>query len=179
MIRWLVAGALLLTFMGWFVALRPQALGGPAAYVLVSGTSMEPTIHAQSLVMAFRRDGYRVGDVVAYRIPAGESASGLLVIHRIIGGSAGTGYVMRGDNAPASDIWRPRPDDILGAEQFVLPAAAPAMTVLRSPILVASIAAGLASFFVLGMWPVKPEERDVAPAPESWRAPPSPAGGHG
>jgi signal peptidase len=177
MIRWLAAGALLVACMGWFVALRPQPLGGPAAYILVSGTSMEPTIHAQSLVIAFRRQSYTVGEMVAYRIPAGEPASGLLVIHRIIGGSAATGYVMRGDNAPGPDLWRPHPSDILGTEAFIVPGASPVLTMLRSPILVASVAAALASFFVLGMWPVGSRGAEAPPAPESWWAPRFPVDG--
>jgi signal peptidase I len=155
-IRWLAAAAVLLGAIGWFVALRPQALGGPTAYILVSGTSMEPTIHVGSLVVVQRQTGYRVGQVVAYRIPDGGPAAGLNVIHRIVGGSA-DGFVMRGDNAPATDLWRPKTGDILGSAELVIPSAAAVITVLRSPALVASVAAGLAVFFVLGFWPSHPE----------------------
>jgi signal peptidase len=57
-------GTLIVLFVGWYIALRPVVLGGPASYVLVGGQSMEPTIHAGSLVVAFRADDYRVGDLV-------------------------------------------------------------------------------------------------------------------
>jgi signal peptidase I len=160
-IRWLAAVAVLLGAVGWFVALRPQSLGGPAAYILVSGTSMEPTIDVGSLVVVQRQTGYRVGQMVAYRIPEGDPAAGLNVIHRIVGGTA-DGFVMRGDNAPATDLWRPKAGDVLGTAELVIPKAAAVITVLRSPALVASVASGLAVFFVLGFWPNR-SERDGKP----------------
>jgi signal peptidase len=139
--------------LGWFVFLRPQVLGGPAAYILVSGQSMEPTIHAGSLVVAQRQETYQVGEIVVYRIPDGEPASGLNVIHRIVGGSAATGFVMQVDNAPGSDVWRPKPADILGRSEVVVPGAVSVLLVARSPIVAASVAAALAVYFILGIWP--------------------------
>jgi signal peptidase len=138
--------------VAWFFLLRPAALGGPAGYILVSGTSMEPNVHEGSLVVTIGQSEYRVGDVVAYRIPAGEPAAGLLVIHRIVGGSPNAGFVMRGDNATGSDVWRPRPGDILGAAQVVVPGATAVLLFARSPILAASAAAALAVYLVLGLW---------------------------
>ncbi|MGH2462974.1 MAG: signal peptidase I [Candidatus Limnocylindria bacterium] len=154
---WVVVGRLLAVVVlaaaaAWFVLLRPQAIGGPAAYVLVSGESMEPTLEPGALVIAMRQDEYQVGDVVAYRIPAGDPATGLLVIHRIVGGSAESGFVMRGDNAAGSDVWRPMPADILGRSQAVIPGAMPALVFARSPIVAASAAAALAVYLVLGLW---------------------------
>jgi len=154
---WVVAGRLLAVLVlaaaaAWFVVLRPQAIGGPAAYVVVSGKSMEPTLQPGALVIAMRQDEYQVGDVVAYRIPVGDPAAGLLVIHRIVGGSAESGFVMRGDNAAGSDVWRPTPADILGRSQAVIPGAMPALLFARSPIVAASVAAALAVYLVLGLW---------------------------
>lgn len=156
-----VAVAALAAAIGWVVVLRPQVLGGPAAYILVSGQSMEPTLEAGSLVVALRQDSYQVGEIVAYRIPAGEPGAGLHVIHRIVGGSAEAGFVMRGDNANGSDIWRPKPNDILGKAQLIIPGAMPALIVARSPIVAASVAAALAVYLVLGLW--APDRRRVAP----------------
>jgi len=163
---WIVAGRLLAVLVlaaaaAWFVVLRPQAIGGPAAYVLVSGESMEPFLQPGALVIAMRQDEYQVGDVVAYRIPAGDPAAGLLVIHRIVGGSAESGFVMRGDNAAGSDLWRPTPVDILGRSQAVIPGAMPTLLFARSPIVAASAAAALAVYLVLGLW--APERRRVTP----------------
>lgn len=161
LVRNFFAGTLLVAALGWLFFLRPQVLGGPAAYVLVSGSSMQPTLSAGSLVIAFRQDEYQVGDVVVYQVPAGSPAAGHLVIHRIVGGSAESGYVLRGDNASGSDIWRPAPPDIIGRPEIVVPGVMPALLFARSPIVAASAAAALAVYLLLGLWatPV------VTPAP--------------
>jgi signal peptidase I len=152
LVRNLIAGALLVAAFGWLLFLRPQVLGGPAAYVLVAGSSMEPTLAAGSLVIAFQQDEYRVGDVVVYRVPTGGPAAGRLVIHRIVGGSAASGYVMRGDNASGSDIWRPGPAEIVGRSDVVVPGVMPVLLFARSPIVAASVAAALAVYLLLGLW---------------------------
>lgn len=150
--------AVLVAVAGWFLVLRPAVLGGPAGYILVSGRSMEPNVDEGSLVVTISQSDYRVGDVVAYRIPAGEPAAGLLVIHRIVGGSADGGFLMRGDNASGSDIWRPRPVDIVGKAQAVVPGATTVLLFVRSPIVAASVAAALAVYLVLGLWAPRREQ---------------------
>jgi signal peptidase len=105
----------------WAIFLRPESLGGPATYLIVSGHSMEPTLHAGELVLARRQRTYRRGDVIVYRITKGQAGAGALVIHRIVGGSSRTGYVTRGDNRSYRDPWRPRPDDIAGKMNVHVP----------------------------------------------------------
>jgi signal peptidase I len=140
-----------LVFVGWFIALRPQALGGPAGWIVVAGESMEPNLHPGSLVVVIRQPEYQVGDIVAYRVPETDPGAGMNVIHRIVGGTAETGFVMRGDNTSGPDIWRPRPADIVGATWLVMPNAATALLFIRSPIVLAAFAAGLAAYAVLGL----------------------------
>ena len=151
-VRAAVGAAVLIGAVAWFFLLRPQVIGGPAAYILVSGRSMEPTVHEGSLVVALRQPVYRIGEIVAYRIPAGSEASGRNVIHRIVGGDAARGFVMQGDNTEGSDLWRPTQSDILGRSEIVIPGAMPALLFARSPIVAASTAAGFAVYLVLGLW---------------------------
>ena len=132
----------------WFVFLRPQFLGGPAAYVLVSGESMEPTLHHDDFVVVGRQDTYEVGDIVAYRIPEPDTGAGSIVIHRIIGGSAEDGYLLQGDNRTTPDRWRPRSTDVVGRSLVSVPRAATLLPFLRSPLIVAAFAGCMAFLFV-------------------------------
>jgi signal peptidase len=133
--------------VAWAFFLRPQALGGPAAYVIVSGQSMEPSLKNGDLVVALRRASYRIGDVVAYRVPQGEHGAGSLVIHRITGGSARQGYVLKGDNRAGEDLWRPTPTDIAGDMRIRVPRLGLLFTFVRTPLGMA-VFAGVAAFFL-------------------------------
>src|SRR5437764_15159981 len=72
----------------WAMTLRPQSLGGPAGYVLVSGHSMLPRYKTGDLVLVERRSSYHVGQVIAYRVPKGDPMAGAQVIHRLMRGHA-------------------------------------------------------------------------------------------
>ena len=132
----------------WFVLLRPPFLGGPTSYVLVSGTSMEPTLFDGDFVLARRQATYDNGDIAAYRIPEGEVGAGGLVIHRIIGGSAHEGYVLQGDNRTTPDLWRPKPSDIVGTPLVTIPKAGRLIPYLRSPFIMAAFAGYMAFLLV-------------------------------
>src|SRR5207253_4750125 len=73
----------LVAALGWFCL--PQSLGGRADWVMVSGTSMLPHLHTGDLVLVEHQTSYHVGEVVAYRVPKGETGAGYVVIHRIVG----------------------------------------------------------------------------------------------
>lgn len=128
----------------WFFTLRPGSLGGPATYVMVRGISMEPTYHDGDLVVIRRASSYRVGDIVAYRVPAGDVGGGLTVIHRVVGGSAASAYTTQGDNNPEPDPWVPTIGQIEGTTWLVLPRAGAIMLFLRAPVPLASLAAAIA-----------------------------------
>jgi signal peptidase I len=134
----------------WFVALRPQSLGGPAQFVMVAGTSMLPTLKTGDVVVVRAQADYHVGDIVAYRIPKGDPAAGGRVIHRIIGGSGTRGYEIQGDNRKSADLWHPRNADVLGKVWIRLPQAARVAVFLRAPLVLASLAAGLIFALVVG-----------------------------
>lgn len=118
--------------------------------MIVSGESMEPTLHAGDLVLTVRKRAYEVGDVVAYRIPEGQPGAGVLVIHRIVGGSARAGYITQGDNRDGRDPWRPRPSDVVGAKGVSVPRVGLALVYLRTPLGLAALAGIVAGLLVLG-----------------------------
>jgi signal peptidase I len=138
------AAVVIVLALAWTFTLRPEGLGGPADYVMVQGISMEPTFHTGDLVMVWDEGSYRKGDVVAYRVPEGDVGAGSIVIHRIVGGSARSGFVVRGDNNPVPDDWRPRPADILGKARFRIPALGRVFAFLHAPLPLASLATGIA-----------------------------------
>jgi signal peptidase I len=158
----LVAGMLL----GWLLLLRPTALGGPASYVFVTGVSMEPTLRTGDLVVLHEADAYAPGDVVAFRVPEGQPGEGALVIHRIVGGSADTGFVMQGDNVRAPDDWHPAGSDVVGRQWFHVPGAGTVVAWIRQPAVFASLMAGAVVFFVVlgggGSAPVRRRPAEIA-----------------
>jgi signal peptidase I len=129
--------------VAWAVLLRPQALGGPAEYVVVRGSSMLPTYNAGDLVLVLRASHYQIGEVVAYRVPAGEIGEGSLVIHRIIGGNAERGFVTEGDNNVSPDPWLPRLDNVAGRAVLVIPAIGRFVAMAHQPAISASLATAL------------------------------------
>ena len=145
-----IGGGVLLIAV-WLLALRPQALGGPAAYITVAGVSMEPTLRAGDLVIMTRATVYEPGDVVAYRVPDGDPAAGRHVIHRVIGGGPEEGYLLQGDNTPAPDRWRPSDDDIVGRQLVVIPGMGSALMLLKTPAALGGLAAALV-VFALPWW---------------------------
>lgn len=133
----------------WFAELRPQALGGPAAYLTVAGASMEPTMHGGDLVVVRRREAYRTGDVVAFRIPEGQPAAGRVVIHRIVGGNAREGFRMKGDNRQTQDAWRPRAGDVMGTPALHVAGVGRAARKLLTPLGLAILAGLTTALLVL------------------------------
>jgi signal peptidase I len=128
----------------WFVALRPQALGGPAGFALVNGTSMNPRYHTGDIVIVHRQSHYRIGEIVAYIVPKGTAGAGAQVIHRLIGGNEQSGFVVQGDNRTAPDIWHPTRSQIVGAAWVHIPKAGVIIELLHTPLFLASLAAAIA-----------------------------------
>jgi signal peptidase len=141
--------ALLGLLVGWFLLLRPTLLGGPASYVIVSGQSMEPTLHSSDLAILQKRSDYGPGDIIAYRVPEEEFGEGGTIIHRIVGGNAEEGYIVQGDNKERPDFWRPTGDDILGRMWFSIPRGGHVLAFLRQPLILGSVVGGLGMLSVL------------------------------
>lgn len=122
---------------------------GPVRHVVVAGDSMLPTFRSGDVVVTVRRDGYDVGDVVAYRIPDGEPGAGVLVIHRIVARSEGR-YVLQGDNKRGRDPWQPTNADVRGEAVVRVPFVGLALGFLRTPLGFALIAGVVAFALALG-----------------------------
>lgn len=140
--------------LAWLIYLRPTALGGPAAYLVIRGDSMLPTYTGGELVIIRPAASYATGDVVAYRVPANELGAGRIVIHRIVEvAGAGTGhptYTMQGDNNPAPDPWQPAATDIVGRPWIVVPSIGRILAVLHQPAVLAALA--VAAVAVAAFW---------------------------
>jgi signal peptidase I len=159
---------------GAAIAIASQLFEGPASYVIVSGHSMEPNLRTGDLAVVVRHASYRRGDIVAYHVPDGDPGAGAVVIHRVTGGSAASGYRTRGDNREGRDIWRPKPDDVIGSIAVRIPRAGLVPMALGTPLGL-SIGAGLLAFFLLagGGKPARPTGHP--PEPGKQPAPATPA----
>lgn len=150
----------------WAMFLRPQSLGGPAAYVLVSGKSMNPLYHTGDLILVRHKASYHVHDIIAYRVPKGDAMAGAQVIHRIIGGNGTKGFVVQGDNRTAPDVWRPKQNDIVGSAVLQIPQAVVVLQFARSPLLLGLLAASFVFVYLLtGGKKDEDEDEDAAPQP--------------
>jgi signal peptidase len=165
---WKVAsfGISVAVLAAWWILLRPLALGGPASYVVIRGDSMLPGYTTGDLVVMHAADTYAIGDVVGYHVPAGELGQGLLVVHRIVGGDAVTGFVLQGDNNPAPDPWLPTPDLIDGTPWIAVPGLGRLVSFLHQPAALAALAVSLLVGWQAGRNPARrPAARVVADAP--------------
>jgi signal peptidase len=133
----------------WAFTLRPQAIGGPAVFVAVRGSSMLPAYQNGDLVVVEAAAHYAVGEVVAYRVPQGQVGAGKVVIHRIVGGTAENGFVMQGDHNTAPDPWSPRQGDMVGLATLRLPHAGGVISLVRQPVILSGLAAALMVTLVL------------------------------
>src|SRR5690606_34747436 len=88
----------------------PTTLGGQTSFVVVSGSSMEPTYFGGDLGIA-RPMEPSVGDVI---VSAPTELGGSQSVHRIIGGSAEDGWVVKGDNNSFIDPFEPTADEVRG-----------------------------------------------------------------
>jgi len=128
---------------GWAVLAPPQ-LGGSTQYVILAGSSMEPSLRAGDLALVRRHENVEKGDVVLYRDPE----IGVHVLHRVVRVQDGR-YVLKGDNNRHLDSTRPTADEISGGLWFSLQHAGSAIEWARAPIHAALVVFVLA-FLALG-----------------------------
>jgi len=89
---YIVLGLIALLFLGRFLWL-------PVSLFIVSGRSMEPTLHIGDLVVGVRREP-RIGDIVVYCVSRSRI---YCVVHRLIGFDEHGSPITKGDANPAPD----------------------------------------------------------------------------
>ena len=85
--------------------------------------SMAPTIKAGDIVLLdpTTHSVPKIGDVAAYTGRRFDGTEVGIFTHRIIGGDAVNGFIMKGDNNPSPDVQRPKVADVSGVVVFKLP----------------------------------------------------------
>jgi len=147
---WLLV--VVVVFLAW-----PAQLGGHLSLVVVSGHSMDGTYRSGDLLFAWPHTDYNTGEIVIYKIPKGEPASGLRVVHRIIAKKAGH-FTTQGDNRTSADFWRPTVHDVVGHPFLRVRAGGLVLKWLLSPIALAVLCGVCVYLAVVG----KDDEADDA-----------------
>jgi len=131
------AFATIVLLITW-ILFAPTQVGGLASYVIVYGSSMEPNFHIGDLVIAHRQAVYQVGDAVVYQNIELQG----FVFHRIISESAGQ-FTLQGDNNPWVDTYQPSQEELVGKLWLHIPRGGVVMQKVRSPWVMALVAATL------------------------------------
>lgn len=160
---WRIISTILVALLAlvWFIFFRPTTLGGPATYVIVTGDSMEPTLHDGDLVVTRKRASYQPGDVVTFHVADGN------VIHRIVD-TTPDGFVTQGDNKASVDPWTPDADQVLGRQWLYLPRAGLPLQVLQQPMMLAIIAAAITLLIMLGSGGQAPASTELGLGERLW-----------
>jgi len=117
--------ALAVVAMAWWFTLAPSSIGGPASYIIVVGTSMEPGLSSGDLVVTRAQRTYGTGDVLAFAVDGGQ------VIHRALTQDATGSWTTQGDNRATPDGWQVADDAILGAQWFTVEGFAAPSSIVR------------------------------------------------
>jgi signal peptidase I len=129
-------------------------LSGQVSYVVTYGVSMNPVYYRGDLVLVWREDSYRVGQIVAYH----GTRPGQKVLHRIIGGDAASGFVFKGDNNQSVDPTKPKADRLIGRAFLHVPKAGKWLQPLLSPT-----GLGMLGFLIVGSRAATPRNRREVP----------------
>jgi signal peptidase I len=99
------------------------------SYVITRGVSMQPTYFQGDLVFVVKAHSYEPGQIAAYHSPDGTFE----VMHRIVGGDADSGYVLKGDNNEAIDPVNPTAAKMIGKAALHIPKGGLWLQPLLSP----------------------------------------------
>ena len=117
-IRWTgyVSAAVLLTFSAL------SFTGTLKARIVLTG-SMNPVIKAGDVIITTppSRKVPKKGDIIAYTAKRFNGAPVATISHRIIGGDAIKGFIVKGDKNPSPDVQHPTLNDISGVVILIIP----------------------------------------------------------
>ena len=166
--------ALLLVGMGYlgFVLF----LGTSTPFLLVRGTSMEPTYHAGDLLLSKKppEAEIKVGDVIAFNVPD-DAPENLnfppIVVHRVIGTEGREGklvFITQGDNAVVDPFQVP-PDLVRGVILKNLGPVGRPILFLTNKKLLLFVGLPLLAFVVVVVvsHALTPKKKEEDPAPEA------------
>ena len=132
-----------------WVIFAPVQAGGNAAYVIVSGISMEPNFHFGDLVIVSPSSNYNVGDVVVYQ---NKDLGGKNVFHRIIKLDLDH-YVLKGDNNSWIDAYQPTMEEVTGKLWIYVPRGGLLVEKVRTPLGMSLTAGALGLFLASSFFP--------------------------
>ena len=162
---------LALVVLAMLVLTWPVQHGGHLGITIVTGHSMEPTLHTGDIVLTWKHPTYTPGDIVVYPVPDGPGA-GVNVVHRLIGFQPDGTLITQGDNNRGPDPWHPAQANVLGDRIGLIPAVGNTIDLLRRPwllaLLLAAIAGTCAYWLVLDLTrdPAAGTPDGVTPSPE-------------
>jgi hypothetical protein len=117
-IKWLgyFLAATLITFSAF------SFTGTLKARIVLTG-SMAPTIHPGDIIITTTTEhkAPKKGDIVAYTARRFNGAAVATISHRIIGGDATKGFIVKGDSNPSPDVQHPGLKDISGVVLLIIP----------------------------------------------------------
>ena len=121
-----------------------SATGSMKSRVVLTG-SMVPTINPGDIVITVpvKSRTPQIGDIVTYEAKRFNGEGVGAFTHRIIGGNAQEGFVVKGDHNPSPDIQHPKTKDILGIVVMRIPFLGHLITPRALAILVPTI---------IGLW---------------------------
>lgn len=118
-----------------------SATGAIKARVVLTG-SMVPTINPGDVVILAnpKYTPPHIGSIVAYTARRFDGTAVATFTHRIIGGDASSGFIVKGDANPSPDIQRPRISDISGVQiltiRYLGKVVTPKSLIILVPVLV-------------------------------------------
>jgi signal peptidase I len=168
LVAWLLLA--IVAFYMW-----PSQWGGGTTYVVVRGTSMQPSYRTGDIVIARSTDHHEVGDVLVYAVPQKYNGAGKLIMHRLKSIQENGRYIIQGDNRDSPDDFEVRSDDVVGVAKWHIPRLGLMAQILGQWWFIAGL---VAAFALLRLWPDDDEEADEAGAATAGDlAPPDDAGG--